>query len=213
MNSRRAFIKPTWSTYSISMPRPKPRLKGSMAARWPIGYAISGIAASSTPEPSIKPSTRLSKRCAIEMSFSPSAPETCGRLAIVFSRSSGMVYEAQVLWRTHSCVPRSHFCERLVQKTRERCRDESRHGTQECVRHAEWPRQSETSPQGGGVGGFRIQREIRLRVQQKSQCAVHAAADALRRHCPRGGSGAQRRHLRFRTFCSVFDSRYSLLPG
>jgi hypothetical protein len=41
------------------------------------------------------------------------------------------------VWRTHSCVPRSHSCERLVLKPGQRCRDESRHGTQECVRHTD----------------------------------------------------------------------------
>ena len=38
------------------------------------------------------------------------------------------------LWRTHSCVLRSHSCERLSSMEDKR-RDESRRGTHECVRH------------------------------------------------------------------------------
>src|ERR1700735_5048137 len=36
-------------------------------------------------------------------------------------------------WRTHSCVPRSHSCERIS----DRCLQECKHGTEECVRHEE----------------------------------------------------------------------------
>src|SRR5690349_20038716 len=37
------------------------------------------------------------------------------------------------MWRTHSCVQRSHACERIF--NRPGCRHEYRHGTHECVRH------------------------------------------------------------------------------
>jgi hypothetical protein len=34
------------------------------------------------------------------------------------------------MWRTHSCVPRSHSCERMAKRPQEWGR-----GTHECVRH------------------------------------------------------------------------------
>jgi hypothetical protein len=37
-------------------------------------------------------------------------------------------------WRTHSCVQRSHSCERIG-STGHECSHECEHGTQECVRH------------------------------------------------------------------------------
>src|SRR5437667_2538684 len=40
-------------------------------------------------------------------------------------------------WRTHSCVPRRDFSRRLLADatSKHKRRDESRRGTQECVRH------------------------------------------------------------------------------
>jgi hypothetical protein len=37
-------------------------------------------------------------------------------------------------WRKHSCLPRRHSCRRTV-CAEDTCREESRHCTQECVRH------------------------------------------------------------------------------
>src|SRR5271168_2382801 len=39
-------------------------------------------------------------------------------------------------WRTHSCVPRSHSCERHSTPPKT-CSHECEHGTHECVRHTE----------------------------------------------------------------------------
>src|SRR5712691_1660885 len=39
------------------------------------------------------------------------------------------------MWRAHSCEPRRHSCRRKVFFHASMCRDESRHGMHECVRH------------------------------------------------------------------------------
>ncbi len=60
----RAFIRPTWSTCSISTPPRKRRSKASPARRWRIGFGNSGIAACITPGPSRRPWPRSWKKCA-----------------------------------------------------------------------------------------------------------------------------------------------------
>src|SRR5437667_10583404 len=76
-------------------------------------------------------------------------------------------------WRTHSCVPRRDSSRRPVRAhdsytvSKSRCRDETRHGTQECVRHVgdqpypPWPLQ--LPPRFGKAGDIRRSEDVLIR--------------------------------------------------
>src|ERR1700722_890754 len=87
------------------------------------------------------------------------------------------------LWRTHSCVPRSHSCERCCSVSIKECRDESRHGTQECVRHKGFNTQGDL--RGGALGYLRREAERDL----DDHVNIH------RRSVPRGGLELPRPHV------------------
>src|ERR1035438_7568634 len=67
----------------------------------------------------------------------PPAPRTSSSAALALELSSHG-RSVVIPWRTHSCVPRRPSCRRPVPTCcpcPPGCRDESRHGTHECVRH------------------------------------------------------------------------------
>src|SRR6266404_2125706 len=49
--------------------------------------------------------------------------------------TSGIASPCGIRWRRHSCLPRRHSCRRRGVLHAKRCREESRHRGQQCLRH------------------------------------------------------------------------------